>query len=293
MSNKRPNRSSKTRQINSATAAPPAPSEQLNKGNPRRDEQILGVVLTEEITGFGYEFDNDDNGAQGRIRAELEGRIEYHREQGKLLRGGIVNDRKVIVEAILCRWNYGDHAKWIDGLIESEHRGLDRLNDHNLCRVINIKRLNDLACREAVAILKVFATKQGINAAALTMAEGEDVIDQIAVVLRSEKYPPPPASPSGETPPKLDALRFRCGPDYRDCTWNGKRYTFSTMQAACVQVLWEERDKGTLELSQQYLLEKAGSESQRLKDVFKGSDAWATMIVKGSTHGSIRLAEPT
>jgi hypothetical protein len=262
------------------------------KSECHRDEMILGVVLTEEIIGFGSEYDNDDDGAQGRIREELEEVIRLHRKQGKLLRHGNPNDRKIISEAIFCRSNYAGHGKWIHGLIESGYRDQVRMNDYNFCRALNIKRLNDYACREAVAILKVFAIKQGIHADALTMTDGAEVIDQIAIVLRCEDFPSPPAPPGKEMPPNSDSLRFRHGPDYRDCTWNGKRYTFSTMQAACVQVLWEERDKGTLELSQQYILEKAGSEAERLKDVFKGSEAWTTMIVKGSTHGSYGLATP-
>jgi hypothetical protein len=107
-----------------------------------------------------------------------------------------------------------------------------------------------------------------------------------------QKSSEPPLAGSTATPTRLDPALFRHGPDYRDCTWNGERFTLTTTQAACVQTLWEERDKGTLELSQQYILEKSGAESQQLKDVFKKSTAWGTMIVRGSTQGSFRLSEP-
>jgi hypothetical protein len=109
--------------------------------------------------------------------------------------------------------------------------------------------------------------------------------------LADPKKPPPAESTA--TLAGLEPARFRHGLDYRDCTWNGERYTFTATQAACVQVLWEERDKGTLELSQQLLLEKAGAESQQLKDVFKNHPAWKKMIVAGSKTGLYKLADPT
>jgi len=116
---------------------------------------------------------------------------------------------------------------------------------------------------------------------------------QRAVEKLSDSSPSAPPAGSTVTPPGLDSKRFRAGPDYRDCTWNGERYTFTTTQAACVQALWEERDKGTLELSQQLLLEKAGAESGQLKDVFKKHPAWKKMIVCGSRSGLYKLADPT
>jgi hypothetical protein len=100
----------------------------------------------------------------------------------------------------------------------------------------------------------------------------------------------PPADST--TPPRLDPERFRHGPDYRDCMWNGTHYTVTATQAACVKVLWEAWEHGTPEVGQQHILETAGSESSSLKDVFKGSTAWKTMIVS-TRQGLFRLAEPT
>ncbi len=105
--------------------------------------------------------------------------------------------------------------------------------------------------------------------------------------------PPTQTPDSTATLAGLNPARFRHGPDYRECTWNGERFTFTTTQAAIVQVLWEERDKGTLELGQPLLLEKAGAESQQLKDVFKNHPAWKKMIVRGSRTGLFKLADPT
>ena len=102
----------------------------------------------------------------------------------------------------------------------------------------------------------------------------------------------PPKADAKATPPDLDPARFRHGPDYCDCTWNGKDYIFTATQAACVRVFWEERDKGTRELRQDYVLQEAGSYSNRLQDIFKGHPAWKTMIVQGSRRGIFRLADP-
>jgi hypothetical protein len=93
---------------------------------------------------------------------------------------------------------------------------------------------------------------------------------------------------------KLDPARFRHGPDFRSCHWDGTDYTFTPTQAACVKVLWAAMENGTPDVGQQYILvEGAGAESQSLKDVFKGSRAWRNMIVKGEKQGSYRLAEAT
>ena len=95
------------------------------------------------------------------------------------------------------------------------------------------------------------------------------------------------------TLPALDPKRFRRGRDYADCTWNGKRYIFAPAQRACVKELWEGFEYGTPEVGQSYILEKAGLDSPRLQDVFKGNDAWKTMIVKGTAKDTFRLADPT
>jgi hypothetical protein len=93
---------------------------------------------------------------------------------------------------------------------------------------------------------------------------------------------------------KLDPARFRHGPDFRSCHWDGTDYTFTATQAACVKVLWDALENGTPDVGQQYILvEGAGADSQSLKDVFKKSPAWQKMILASKTRGSFRLAEPT
>ena len=82
-------------------------------------------------------------------------------------------------------------------------------------------------------------------------------------------------------------------PDFRSVRWFGKRYTFTTTQAACVEVLWRNWIQGTPVLSEVTILDEAGSGGSRLRDVFdKGEhSAWDTLIVSAG-KGAYQLAEP-
>jgi hypothetical protein len=95
----------------------------------------------------------------------------------------------------------------------------------------------------------------------------------------------------GEEPP-IEFSR-----DFRSCRWGTKQFTFTAQQAACVRVLWESRQRGTFDVSQITVLGEAesamaDSPKPRLRDLFRSHPAWGTMIVKGSTRGTYRLAEP-
>jgi hypothetical protein len=81
--------------------------------------------------------------------------------------------------------------------------------------------------------------------------------------------------------------------DFRSVRWYGTDYTFTATQAACIKVLWEAWEHGTPELGQAFILDAAGSESGRLRDVFeKGKHpAWNKLIVS-SRKGVFRLSEP-
>ena len=85
---------------------------------------------------------------------------------------------------------------------------------------------------------------------------------------------------------------LRHSKDFRSVRWFGKYHAFTATQAACVRALWEAWENGTPELSGETVLEVAGAESKRLKDVFGDHSAWETMIVSGSTKGAYRLAKP-
>jgi len=84
--------------------------------------------------------------------------------------------------------------------------------------------------------------------------------------------------------------------DFHCVRWYGQEYVFSHQQAAVVKPLWDAWEKDTPDLGKDYLLEKAGSETSRLRNVFKEKDgmhpAWGTMIVE-SRQGVFRLSPPT
>ncbi len=81
--------------------------------------------------------------------------------------------------------------------------------------------------------------------------------------------------------------------DFRSVRWFGERFTFTTTQAACVQVLWRNWQQGTPVISEVTVLDDAGSAGDRLRDVFdKGKHpAWGTLI-KPAGKGAFCLAEP-
>lgn len=86
--------------------------------------------------------------------------------------------------------------------------------------------------------------------------------------------------------------------DFRSVNWFGKLYEFSKPQAACVKILWEHWENGTPLVGWDYLSAEAEivdtggkrDKNAKMSVVFRGSDAWGTMIVMGNTQGSLRLS---
>jgi len=83
--------------------------------------------------------------------------------------------------------------------------------------------------------------------------------------------------------------------DFRSVRCGGTTYTFSPMQAAAVQVLWREWENGTPVVSQDYILAEIGSNSDRLRDIFRSQNkthrAFDTLI-KRSGKGNFYLDLP-
>lgn len=146
---------------------------------------------------------------------------------------------------------------------------------------------------------RVFQVEEQMTQVLLAMARGK--VDEAGALvpdlrkaweairtlaLRCEPAAPPP-SPADD---------ISHSEDFHSVKWYGTEHTFTTTQAACVEVLWEAWKKGTPEMSQAKILEKAGSAGRRLRDVFdegpKGMNpAWGKMIAKGK-KGSYRLSPP-
>jgi hypothetical protein len=91
-----------------------------------------------------------------------------------------------------------------------------------------------------------------------------------------------------------DKKRPKHSADFSHVHWpDGRDFYFTQTQAACVKLLWEAWENGTPVLHQKSVLThtEVDSESEQLKDVFKDSRAWGTIIVPGPLRGTYRLAD--
>jgi hypothetical protein len=86
------------------------------------------------------------------------------------------------------------------------------------------------------------------------------------------------------------APEFTHSADYRSITWKNERYSLTGQQAAIVKVMYETWERGNPELGDGSILEDAGcTKTSRLRDTFRNSPLWGTLIVEGKTKGSHRL----
>ena len=83
----------------------------------------------------------------------------------------------------------------------------------------------------------------------------------------------------------------RHSPDFAAVLWNGIEHTFTRMQAAIVQMLWDALANDTPDVHASTLLVHAGSrlKKDRIDPLFFRHPAWKTMIVRGSRRGTYRL----
>jgi hypothetical protein len=78
--------------------------------------------------------------------------------------------------------------------------------------------------------------------------------------------------------------RARHSEDFTSVDWFGTRHTITSMQAACIAVLWKAWENHTPGLRQTTILDRAGSEMANKKKpslakLFEDNPAWGTMIV--------------
>ncbi len=78
-------------------------------------------------------------------------------------------------------------------------------------------------------------------------------------------------------------------PDFRSVTSGGRTYAFTANQAEAVRILWEAYEKEAPDVGQDYILAQIECHSKRLRDVFKNSEAWSSIITEGTTKGTYRL----
>lgn len=71
--------------------------------------------------------------------------------------------------------------------------------------------------------------------------------------------------------------------------WQGRQFTFTRKQRSVVQALRQARDEGREFVAQETLLELAGSDQLRLRELFRDRNgthpAWGTMIRPGHECG--------
>jgi len=82
---------------------------------------------------------------------------------------------------------------------------------------------------------------------------------------------------------------FKHSQDFRSITWKGKTYYLKPKAAEVVQFLYESHLNGTPELNKHTILEEIDSEGKRLRDIFKGTGVWRTLVVPGKTQGTWKL----
>ncbi len=104
-----------------------------------------------------------------------------------------------------------------------------------------------------------------------------------------------------ETPAPRDRARvprWNSGPapahlsDFRQIYWpdvSPQTFTLSETQALVVKQLWDAWQRGEPEVAQADLLRRAGSESGKLADLFKGHAAWGTLVRWRGNTGLYRL----
>lgn len=81
-------------------------------------------------------------------------------------------------------------------------------------------------------------------------------------------------------------------PDFRSVWWFGTEYAFTPQQSEIVKVLWEAHECRTPDVDAALLLSSdfTGSAAKHVRDIFRNSIAWGTMIVPGGSRGTYRLA---
>jgi len=82
---------------------------------------------------------------------------------------------------------------------------------------------------------------------------------------------------------------FQHSDDYRSVVFEGERHTLTSQQAQIVEMLHNAHSSGTPDLGKDYILEKLGTPASRLRDTFKRSKLWGTLIVVGAKRGTCRL----
>jgi len=118
----------------------------------------------------------------------------------------------------------------------------------------------------------------------------EDQVTRHSAELAAGTLPPAGLIALAASAAGADRGDFRHSPDFRSVSCGGEKYSFTARQGQVVQILFEAREKGAPDVGQHYILEELESKAERLRDLFKSSRAWGSLIVRGQGKGTFRLA---
>jgi len=90
--------------------------------------------------------------------------------------------------------------------------------------------------------------------------------------------------------PTKRVAEFNHSDDYRSLSFEGKSHLLTHNQAIIVRILHEEYLQGLPEVSTTKLLRGIESETSRVRDSFKNSPLWGTLVKRGSKKGFYRLS---
>jgi 7-cyano-7-deazaguanine synthase in queuosine biosynthesis len=83
---------------------------------------------------------------------------------------------------------------------------------------------------------------------------------------------------------------FRHSSDFRSITFQHEEYTLTPRQAQIVEILYEARSQETPEIGQDTILVRIDAPvGTRLRDLFRDSPLWQTLVVRGKRKGTVRL----
>lgn len=118
-----------------------------------------------------------------------------------------------------------------------------------------------------------------------------------------EPFPPPGYSPQAANGAGLPSPRRGEGTstwgtgsspkhlsDFQLVYWPGLgTFSLGDKQARVVERLWEAWEEGRPGVKQAELLRAADSDGDRLRDLFRSSNAWGTLIIRGEQPGTYSL----
>ena len=143
-------------------------------------------------------------------------------------------------------------------------------------------------CQEVIALARSSLKKAALK------AEPFQVGSRVFIAVREESAPNTESATRDvltatvAIPPRTNGKLFKHSPDYRSIVFDGRQYTSTARQAQIIEMLHIAFASGTPDLSDSNILEEIESPNSRLRDSFRGSKLWGTLIVS-TRRGTRRL----